>query len=1148
MNPFDILDEVRRRGAEAIVAQSGLSHDGLRRHLRAMVGGSDGGSGGLLQQPILEGAHPFVTVDETMAELAGGSLHPRLVDALDALAVDHEYRFPRSRHPFRHQADAWRLLAEREPQSVLVTSGTGSGKTECFLFPVLSDLVAQATEGRGALEGVQAIMLYPLNALIESQRERLSAWTAPFGGKLRYCLYNGDLQRSARQSERRVTPEQVIDREALRASPPPILVTNITMLEYMLVRADDRPIIEGSRGRLKWIVLDEAHSLVGAAAAEIALLLRRVMLAFDVKPEDVRFVATSATIGSGASVRDQLRRFLADVGGIADERVHVIEGVRRMPSRPAGEPIVATGDIRVDEPDALYETLGRDPEVWRIVERLFAGSVPLSDFTTPAKQFSVGPTELVAALARASRPTDGGVERLAPLRLHAFERAIPGVWSCVNPGCLKRPADWPFGLVLPERADSCPTCGAPVLEVVCCSDCGEPFLEGTEVGPKLSSPMRNPPRDEFAFDSEDEDPEAARGPEDGEVEAASPEPTLMLDRLFAANPTSRARPFWLNQSAAWTVVDGPGEDVVALLADEHLGTRACPHCKPEGRSKTDLIRPLRFGGPFILANAAPILLDGVEPSPPKPGVVLPSAGRRLLSFTDSRQGTARMAAKLQTESERNFVRSFVYHQMQASMLVPVGAEKETSRLKAEIDELESLAKATRSPLLEGEISRRRERLAELAGGSLGGIAWNDLCSRLAARNEVSEWIRAVWQARDDELFSDPGRIAEFLLVREFGRRPRRANAAETLGIARLRNPSIDRLTDADLPNALRRRGKTIEDWRAYLDALLTFFARANGAVAIPGRMQHWASPKAKLRSLVGPNRTTDDNRSLIAWPSARSSAGGRSRAIAFLVEGLRLDLGDRGDSSDLEECLDAAWRQIQHTLADDPERRVYDLSRTLVAPVTEAFLCPVTRRILDRAPFGLTPHGLDQNDDGRRRAVPVTMPRHPAPMLGLSDRVAARAQTLEWIESDRQIAVLREKGAWTNISDRIALFADYARSAEHSAQQQSARLRRYEQQFKAGAINILNCSTTMEMGVDIGSVSSVMMTNVPPSARRTRRSTWTGRCSRLHLLQGPTARQGGVSRTPSLPAAADGGTEGYARQPANHPTPRERVPARPLHA
>ena len=84
-------------------------------------------------------------------------------------------------------------------------------------------------------------MLYPLNALIESQRERFSAWTQPFGGKVRYCLYNGDLPRAAKESERRRTPEEVTDRERLRANPPPLLVTNITMLEYMLVRAD-RPL------------------------------------------------------------------------------------------------------------------------------------------------------------------------------------------------------------------------------------------------------------------------------------------------------------------------------------------------------------------------------------------------------------------------------------------------------------------------------------------------------------------------------------------------------------------------------------------------------------------------------------------------------------------------------------------------------------------------------------------------------------------------------------------------------------------------------------------------------------------------------------------------------------------------------------------
>jgi DEAD/DEAH box helicase domain-containing protein len=283
MTPFSVLNEVKRRTAEAIIAQSGLSNEALRRHLRELLGGDDPAMGALLQEPVLEGAHPFVTADETMTALSGSLLHPDLVAALDGLRDDHEYRFPRSRKPFRHQVDVWRLLGDREPKSVLVTSGTGSGKTECFLFPILSDLVAQAHGQRESLEGIQAVMVYPLNALIESQRERLSAWTKPFGGKLRFSLYNGDLPPGAKESERRRTPEQVIDRAQLRASPPPLLVTNITMLEYMLVRAEDQPIIEGSKGKLKWIVLDEAHSLVGAAAAEIALLLRRVLLAFAVR-------------------------------------------------------------------------------------------------------------------------------------------------------------------------------------------------------------------------------------------------------------------------------------------------------------------------------------------------------------------------------------------------------------------------------------------------------------------------------------------------------------------------------------------------------------------------------------------------------------------------------------------------------------------------------------------------------------------------------------------------------------------------------------------------------------------------------------------------------------------------------------------------
>jgi len=79
------------------------------------------------------------------------------------------------------------------------------------------------------------------------------------------------------------------------------------------------------------------------------------------------------------------------------------------------------------------------------------------------------------------------------------------------------------------------------------------------------------------------------------------------------------------------------------------------------------------------------------------------------------------------------------------------------------------------------------------------FAWPELVNRLAGRIEVSEWIKGVWQTRDEELFTDESKVAEFLLLREFARRPKRANSAETLGIARLRHPTIDRLTESHSP-------------------------------------------------------------------------------------------------------------------------------------------------------------------------------------------------------------------------------------------------------------------------------------------------------------------------------------------------------------
>ena len=332
LSPMKTLESVRGRLTEAILSRSGFNHPPLVAEIRRKFGSPDIDIGGLAQEPIIEAALPYLTGDEALEDLGGSLLHPKVVDALTGNEPGRQYVFPRDLKPYAHQIETWRLLRDRTPQSVLVTSGTGSGKTECFVLPLLDDL-AHEVDRSGRLSGVRAIALYPLNALIASQEERLREWTKPFGGKIRFGLYNGNMPEDAHSFAKR--PEQVEDRRTLRLDPPPILVTNVTMLEYMTVRKQDKPLIEASRGKLRWIILDEAHSYVGSRAAEIALLIRRVLLAFGMKSTDVRFVATSATIGEGADVEKKLKAFLRDVAGVPEDRVHVVVGQRQKPLLPS---------------------------------------------------------------------------------------------------------------------------------------------------------------------------------------------------------------------------------------------------------------------------------------------------------------------------------------------------------------------------------------------------------------------------------------------------------------------------------------------------------------------------------------------------------------------------------------------------------------------------------------------------------------------------------------------------------------------------------------------------------------------------------------------------------------------------------------------
>src|SRR3546814_15007484 len=111
-------------------------------------------------------------------------------------------------------------------------------------------------------------MLYPLNARIASQEKGLTGWTKPLTGDVRFALYNGLLgtaRKSNRDKAEHDVPHQVLYRETLPANPPPILVKNQTMLEYMTIRREDRKILDASRGKPRWNVNDEAHSYLSTA-------------------------------------------------------------------------------------------------------------------------------------------------------------------------------------------------------------------------------------------------------------------------------------------------------------------------------------------------------------------------------------------------------------------------------------------------------------------------------------------------------------------------------------------------------------------------------------------------------------------------------------------------------------------------------------------------------------------------------------------------------------------------------------------------------------------------------------------------------------------------------------------------------------------
>jgi len=1074
---YSALTEQLNRGAtRAVLGLRGFRSDSLREHLRSLLQSVPGSGEAFLSDPVFEATFGWRPSNATLGGLAGKLLNAKLVHAMrnppTNLATD--YAFPARRKPYYHQLQAWRaLIEETPPRSVLVTSGTGSGKTECFLVPILNDLANELATRSTPLVGVRALFLYPLNALIKSQRDRLIAWSEPFKGGIRYCLFNGDTPNESRPEWKSEVP----DRKNLRATPPPILVTNATMLEYMLVRNEDRPILDQSQGKLRWIVIDEAHTYMGSQAAELTLLLRRVLHAFGCSADEVHFIATSATIaGDGEHIEEKLREFLADIAGVSSDRVTLLLGERMVPTllngeRPTSGCFPAIEELKKLSAEDLFKTFAASPKMREMRSVLTQQACSLSSLSrllggdgTEEKL-----SKTLTFLDLCTQAKDGKGIPFLPLRGHIFQRAISGVWACANGACPGRndtqlnASDWAFGKIFLERRTCCDVCNCPAFELVQCGECGAEHLSAQEVFEKGQEwlKQRQYPQEEDEFQQELEPLDVE---DQEEASQETEEPGQGLNRLIVGHESGNPVALLPDGRLDWNLKDGT---IVKLAAPDEKDRLCCPICQSPERNQM-FFRPVRIGAPFLLQTAIPILLGHLPPfqSGQEP---LPFEGRRLLGFTDSRQGTARFAAKLQLETERNFVRSVLYHAVADRSRPP---DKELIvKKKSEIAALESAA-ATQ-PILQDILKKMRLELAQLESPPLGRLKWSEAVDRLLTNDNFKRWLLPPLQ---DQTFGFTERqLADLCLWREFLFRPKRQFSMEGLGLLCLTYPVIERIDK--VPPVAAQRKITIKEWRSLAQVVLDFQIRGRKSVAMPRDTLRWLGyPGAPSYALALGQEKKQHNQQL--WPSTVSTINRRSRLVQLLAYAEGLNLEDHADRSVIEELLLALWVAIRPLLSLTETGRHLELSQQAeIIQVREAWLCPVTRRLLPVVYKDVTPY-LPLNAASREIAIcqKFEMPALPDPFWSKDGPKGAE----HWLETNKDLIRLRQLGVWTDLSDRIAGRPQYFCSAEHSAQIPGATLTRRENEFKNGKLNLLSCSTTMELGVDIGGLTGVAMNNVPP--------------------------------------------------------------------
>ena len=796
LDALKLAASVKSRLVDYCASELATPREDVARRARALWSGP-AQEGGLVQDLWIEGAFPALPSPETLGELVARGHFPSAL----AQQLDKRGAVPLDRPLFMHQAEALASTLRRgggPRPAVVVTAGTGAGKTEAFLLPMLRTIVEERRAPNG---GVGAVVLYPMNALVNDQVARLYAWlqgqtdtnVSLFHFTSETPEDKADANRLGVESwdkcrfRTRKQARGLEDAAGARTSGgpvPDIVVTNYSMLEYMLSRPQDE-VFFGEN--LRVVVLDEAHLYAGTLAAEMTLLLRRLLARCGKRPEDVLSIASSATIGSGKP--DELASFGASLFSRSPSQVIPVIG-KHAPCELASETVDGHGaldrlceaetfvrdmqTLRIDD-DGEPRMVEDDPATCQwLTEKLL---IPLAGTAWRSGEPVSSPARLLHTSLRYSskiRDLDGALrggpvslsalsvslwgearadseaERrqratlvlltlaaaarehidrhpIVPHRLHVLVRGAEGLSVCLNPGC-SAPSDRHAlgrGALVGGPPGLCPWCESRTLPLYRCTRCGDVAL-GLRVesgGASISGPL-------------------------------APHLPNRAVMCAAARPQSHDESV---EGREYLYVDSKSGEILGAGDGEQLAKiDACPSCGqqrgpiPADDDEEDESRGFRG---FIVSNrvarniVAETVVLALPPIASRRRKWLPAEGRRLLAFSDSRRDAAYLGPKLAQQHERLVFR--------AALARAIRREPSPDELQLLQDDLAAkerqLAKAGASlrPKLEEQIGRLSAEIRTwTTGWSLDevvkALAADDVLEELLDRDMGSEHAPHAW--------------------------------------------------------------------------------------------------------------------------------------------------------------------------------------------------------------------------------------------------------------------------------------------------------------------------------------------------------------------------------------------------------------------